>query len=243
MAEAIKSNVTSQAVTTNSHPQPLVNDIAGRPFRSDIPSSILDHIQDGVMKTVYRNVPFFKSPFDIALYLQLLSRLAPRTVIEIGTKFGGSALWFADMLTAQGIRDPRVVSVDIKPISNFEDSRITFLQGDAKTLDLVLRADFLSACARPLLVIEDSSHRYAETAAVLAFFHHKLMSGDYIVVEDGVLSQFSNAKFYSQYEDGPNRAVTDFLACHADDYVIDIELCDHFGHNVTYNPNAWLKRR
>ena len=54
---------------------------------------------------------------------------------------------------------------------------LSFLQGDAKTLHLVLRADFPAACGHPLLVIEDTSHRYAETAAVLAFFHHNLYRG------------------------------------------------------------------
>ena len=25
-------------------------------------------------------------------------------------------------------------------------------------------------------------------------------------------------------------------------YAIDTALCDQFGHNVTYNPNGWLRR-
>jgi cephalosporin hydroxylase len=38
----------------------------------------------------YRGVPMLKNPFDLALYLLLLWRLKPRTVIEIGSKSGGS---------------------------------------------------------------------------------------------------------------------------------------------------------
>lgn len=73
------------------------------------------------MRTVYRGVPFFKSPFDIALYLQPLSRRHIRSVIEIGTKFGGSALWFADMIANHGVVDGRVVSVDIERLVEFDD--------------------------------------------------------------------------------------------------------------------------
>lgn len=213
----------------------------GRSFASSIPPAVLDRIQTGTMRTRYRNVPFFKSPFDISLYLQLLSRLAPRTVIEIGTKFGGSALWFADMLSAQGIADPRVISVDVQSQAQFTDPRITFMQGDAARLQDVLPTRVLQDLQRPLLVIEDSSHHYEQSIAVLEHFDACLQPGDYIVVEDGVVSQLTG-DHYRQYDDGPNRAVADFLARRGGSYAIDAELCDRFGHNATYNPNGWLRR-
>lgn len=193
------------------------------------------------MRTVYRGVPFFKSPFDIALYLQLLSKQQPATVIEIGTKFGGSALWFADMLFAHGVRGGRVISVDIEQLVQFEDPRITFLWGDANRLREALTDELLSSCPRPFLVIEDSSHHYEETTAVLEFFHERLRPGDYIVVEDGVVSQLIG-EHYRRYDHGPNRGVSDFLDRHGDHYQIDTDLCDHYGHNATYNPNGWLRR-
>lgn len=193
------------------------------------------------MRTQYRGVPFFKSPFDISIYLQLLGQLAPRTVIEIGTKFGGSALWFADMLTAQGIRDARVLSVDIEPLAKFEDPRISFLKGDASRLQDILPASLLQTCPHPWLVIEDSSHHYEHSHAVLEYFDAYLQSGDYIVVEDGVVAQLT-ANHYRQYDNGPNRAVADFLVKRNASYAIDEALCDMFGHNATYNPNGWLRR-
>jgi cephalosporin hydroxylase len=225
------------------HDEPAaVAAVNGRAFASSLDAQALDRIQAGTMRTVYRNVPFFKSPFDIALYLQLLSQLAPRTVIEIGSKFGGSALWFADMLTAQGVPDARVLSVDIELLATFTDPRITFLHGDARRLDAALPAALLRQCPRPWLVIEDSSHHYPECIAVLDYFHAHLQPGDYIVVEDGVVSQLT-AAHYRQYQHGPNRAVADFLARHGDSYEIDAGLCDRYGHNATYNPNGWLRRR
>ena len=215
--------------------------VQGRAFASTLGAPVLDRVQAGTMRTVYRGVPFYKSPFDIALYLQLLAKLAPRTVIEVGTKHGGSALWFADMLSAQGLADARVVSVDIESLATFTDPRIRFLRGDANDLGAVLTDDLLRACPRPWLVVEDSSPFLAEASAALAFFHAHLQSGDYIVVEDGVVSQLSGAH-YRQYDHGPNRAVAQFLARHPDAYAIDTDLCDRYGHNATYNPNGWLRR-
>lgn len=218
-----------------------VSSAQGRPFASALAPDVLDRIQQGTMRTLYRGIPFFKSPFDIALYLQLLSRQAPHTVIEIGSKYGGSALWFADMLTAQSGSGCRVVSVDIDPQSRISDPRIEFLRGDAGRLAASLTEGLLKSCPRPWLVIEDSSHFYEDSHAVLDFFHPYLVPGDWIVVEDGVVSQLSSPQ-YRRYHDGPNRAVASFLARHGDAYAIDTGLCDMFGYNVTYNPNGWLQR-
>jgi len=215
--------------------------VLGRSFDSAIPRKLLDSLQSGVMRNSYRGIPFLKSPFDICLYMQLISRLKPLTVIEIGTKFGGSALWFADMLTVHGLAG-RVVTVDIKPQVQFIDHRITVKEGDARSLNDAITDDFMDSLPHPWLVIEDSAHSFETTLAVLRYFDPRLAPGDYIVVEDGVVSYLSG-KRYRQYEDGPNLAIKQFLAANGERYLIDTELCDYFGYNVTYNPNAWLRRR
>ncbi len=212
-----------------------------RPFKSALSAPTLDAIQHGALRTVYRGVPCLKDPFDIGLYLQLFSRLRPRSVIEIGTKFGGSALFFADMLTIHGANG-RVISVDIESKAEFSDPRITFITGDALDLGRSLPVSLLLSLQRPFLVVEDSSHLVETSTAVLEFFDKWLDPGDYIVVEDGILSQFS-CNQSERYQDGPNRAVAAFLARHPGRYEIDKELCDHYGYNATFNPNAWLRRR
>lgn len=214
----------------------------GRDFDTAAPTALLDAVQNGVLKSVYRGVPFLKSPFDIGIYLQLLSVQQPRSVVEIGTKHGGSALWFADMLSAAGVGEPAVVSVDIRPMAAFSDPRIRFLKGVAQQLQQVLTPELLVSLPRPLLVIDDSSHRYEDALAVLRFFDPVLASGDRIVVEDGVVRHLGDP-IYRSYEDGPSRAVRDFLAETGERYAIDAALCDHYGRNVTYNPNGYLLRR
>lgn len=213
----------------------------GRSFATAVPAELLGTIQAGVLRSVYRGVPFLKSPFDIGIYLQLLTRVAPKSVIEIGTKHGGSALWFADMLSAAGVPTPRVVSVDIKPIAQFTDPRILFMEGDASDLSPVLTPSLLHSLPRPWLVVEDSSHFYAHSLAALRFFHAHLQPGDCIAVEDGVVAHLAQP-VYRQYENGPNRAVHDFLRETGNAYRIDAGLCDFYGPNATYNPNGYLLR-
>ena len=215
--------------------------VLGRSFTSALHVPFLDSIQKGVLRTVYRNIPFLKSPFDICLYLQLLSSLRPQTVIEIGAKFGGSALWFADMLVNHGVAG-HVITVDSDPRIEFSDPRIIVKQGDARCLEKVFADGFIDSLPHPWLVVEDSAHLFETTLAVLHYFDRKLVAGDYIVIEDGVVSFLSDPE-YRAYKDGPNLAVQEFLSANSEKYDIDSELCDHFGYNVTYNPNAWIRRR
>jgi cephalosporin hydroxylase len=213
--------------------------VTSRSFRNPIPGPLLDDIQLGTLRYVYRGLPMLKDPFDLAIYLRLIGELGPGTIVEIGSKAGGSALWFADMATAHGL-DTRVVSVDlVRPA--LTDPRIRFLEGDARALGTTLTHELLDALPRPFLITEDSAHDLATTLATLRFFDAHLVVGDRIVVEDGIVSQLSGAA-YLAYEDGPNRAVSQFLGETGDRYAVDDASCDMFGPNVTWNPNGYLKR-
>jgi cephalosporin hydroxylase len=100
----------------------------------------------------------------------------------------------------------------------------------------------LAGSPHPWLVIEDSAHTYESVHAVLDYFDQMLLSGDYIVVEDGVVADL-RGQAYLQYADGPNMAVADFLLDKGARFKIDSDTCDYFGSNVTYCPNAWLVRQ
>lgn len=210
-----------------------------RSFESVVPSELWSTIQRGTLQTRYRGRLFLKSPFDAILYLQLIQQLRPRTIIEIGSKEGGSALWFADMLMLHGI-EARVLTID-RQTPELVDPRITLLQGDANDLHAVLPDSLLRTLPHPFLISEDSAHTLETSLAVLHFFDRHLLTGDRIVIEDGVVD-FLPESLYCQYENGPNRAVADFLKNSGDRYAIDHAFCDYFGTNVTYNPNGWLRR-
>ena len=201
---------------------------------TDIPYDLLMKIQQGTMAYRYRGIPMLKNPFDLALYPLLLERARPQTLIEIGSYSGGSALWFADQ--APGMR---VLSVDLKRVTEVSHASVTFLEGDARDLGAVLTPQLLASIDRPLLVIEDSSHLASTTAAVLDFFDRTLLPGELIVIEDGILSAMRVA---DSYEGGPLRAIHEFIARTNGRYEIDRTLCDYFGTNVTWNIDGYLRR-
>ena len=181
-----------------------------------------------------------KNPFDLALYLRLLQQLAPRTIIEIGASEGGSALWFVDQCRALQL-ETEVLSIDLIPPS-VEAKGLTFFHGDSSRPGESFPTERIANAPHPWLVIEDSAHTYQSVRAVLRYFDAFLKSGDYIVIEDGVVADLQG-QAYRKYEDGPNRAVAEFLMHAAGRYRIDSATCDFYGSNLTYCPNGWLVRQ
>lgn len=208
-------------------------------FKCELPGTALDSIQKGVMNYTYRNTLCHKSPFDLALYMLLLEKLKPKTIIEIGVKHGGSMLWFADMASII-CPNPKIIGIDQSFESTTFDKRIQYLTGDSNNLSLILSAEILATLPKPWLIIEDSAHTFETCYSVLNFFRQKLSIGDYIIIEDGVLSHFTEP-FYDQFEDGPIRAINQFLEENTD-YQIDRELCDYYGKNATYNPGGYITK-
>lgn len=209
-----------------------------RPFQTAFPPEFLQSYQYGVLHYRYRGVPCLKSPIDLAIYMQAIWDLRPGALIEIGTQAGGSALWFADILSTYGYNCP-VVTIDIAPPDGIEDARIRFLQGDVLDLGAVFDAQGLAALPRPWMVVEDSAHTYAGCLAALGYLSDAMAGGDLLVMEDGNLVEMGLSE---HYDGGPNRAIAEFMAVHPDAFAVETGYCDMFGPNATYSPNAYLRK-
>jgi cephalosporin hydroxylase len=205
---------------------------------SDLPFEVLSSIQRGHLAYSYRGRPALKCPFDIALYALLLWDIKPRTIIEVGSYGGGSALWLADHLRSYGI-DGHVYSIDLLPPSDLQDPMISFMEGDAEHLDAVLGDVFFDAIPRPLLVIEDSSHMRRTSLAVMQYMHRFMATGEMMIIEDGIVSDLGMA---SEFDGGPARAVDEFLAFNGAQWQVDRKYCDFFGFNFTWNLNGYLRK-
>ena len=195
-------------------------------------------IQNASMNYSYRGVPMLKNPFDFAVYPLLVWNLKPRTIIEIGSKDGGSALWFGDMLNNFGI-DGHIYSIDIVEVTSVQHPRVTYMEGNGRALQEILTPDFIDSLPRPLLVIEDADHTYETSKHVLEFFHPYLKREEYIVIEDGIISDLVQD---ASYNIGPHKALKEFLSEHEEEYEIDSSYCDYFGYNMTWCTNGFLKK-
>jgi len=205
--------------------------------RSALPRRILGPIQRATFKYEYRGVKCVKNPFDLALYSLLIGRVQPGTIVEIGSGKGGSALWFADQMRAHG-RQPHVVSADIQPVVGVDADGVRFLAGDINNLSASELPAILADCPRPILIVEDGPHTFEGCLNALRFFDGYLQSGEFVIIEDGILRDLG----LKSLDNGPNRAIAEFMGANADRYVVDRTYCDFFGHNVTWNTNGYLRR-
>lgn len=86
-------------------------------------------------------------------------------------------------------------------------------------------------------MIEDSAHTRESTMATLNFFKDRLLPGEYLIIEDGVLDDLG---MKARFRGGPNDAIAAFFHDHPNVYRVDRDCCDFFGPNATYCPNGFL---
>jgi cephalosporin hydroxylase len=161
----------------------------------------------------WRGRPLMKTVFDFAMYPALIEELRPRTVFEIGSGLGASAIWFADNLALCGI-DGRVHSVDRVKVEA-QHPGVVFHQGDCSDPQRLFDPDLLRSEPHPWLVVEDAHHN---VAAVIERMHECLLPGDYLVIEDSEVKR---------------EALRKFIGDHPGRYLVDTRFTDYFGRNAT----------
>jgi cephalosporin hydroxylase len=160
----------------------------------------------------WQGLPLMKNVFDFAMYPALLAELRPRTIFEVGSGLGGSAIWFSDILSQNGVAG-KVHSVDQRKVARVH-ANATFYQGDCTVPDSLFDAGLLRSEPHPWLVVEDAHYN---VAAVLEHFHPHLEPGDYLVVEDSDVKRLD---------------LRQFIGTHPE-YLVDTRFTDNFGRNAT----------
>ena len=197
----------------------------------------LDTIYEGTFKVTYRGVPAYRCPFDYLIYQMLIFEVKPDLVIEIGTNFGGSALYLSDLLKLDGHYGV-VHSIDIESrtstfSSMFKDAgNIYFFMNGWQNYDISLAKEY-----NKILVIDDGSHQYQDVLGAWQKFHSLVSVGSYYIIEDGVIEDLGLTLIHNG---GPLKVIREILPL--DGWIIDRRFCDLFGKNATFNVDGYLKR-
>jgi cephalosporin hydroxylase len=193
---------------------------------ADIGDTILDYWHARVAQHEwdwYAGVRLLKFPEDLRAYEHLLWLSRAEVVIELGARFGGSALWFRDRLRALAsyglIERPLVVSVDIEPelaragVESADPGAagIEILEGDVTDPALPQRVAALVPPGASCLVVEDSAHVYETTRAALDGFSRFVQPGGFFVVEDGCVD-IEQLRLKPDWPRGVLPALNDWLA-------------------------------
>ncbi len=193
-----------------------------KPRRSEIDPHDMTLSQGAWDSLRWRGMPLFKTVYDFAIYPMLIWELQPKTIIELGSGSGASALWMADLLQAFGLKG-KVVSIDIKK-PEVTHPRVRFLRGDCERIAEVLPVMEMIGLGHPWLVVEDA---HVNVLGVLRHLHPQLRHGDYLVVEDSSIK---------------SQALTRFFAETPGAYKIDTRYTDFFGQNATASFDSIFRR-
>jgi cephalosporin hydroxylase len=169
----------------------------------------------------WKGMPLLKTVYDFSLYPMMLWQLKPRTIFELGSGSGASAVWLSDLCKLHDLETP-IYSVDLKR-PDIEYDNITFLAGDSRDLGSVFTPEMLGA-PHPWLVLDDA---HADVAGVLKFFHNHLKAGDYVLIEDSPTLLGEVGRFIEQ---------------HPQNYKVDTFYTDFFGRNATSANDSILVR-
>jgi len=184
-----------------------------------------------------------KNPCDLWMMQQILSEVRPDYVIEAGTLFGGSALYFAHVLDGLGLDDSKVITIDIEEQCQeaaklpLWKEKVEFIHGSSTDPDVVRRIRE-RVNGKKVVVVLDSDHTRDHVLHELLCYSPMVGRGSYLVAED---TNIDGVPVLPEYGPGPMAAVSDFL---------QREEGTHFSQDVsrealvlTFNPGGWLKRR
>jgi cephalosporin hydroxylase len=180
--------------------------------------------------TTFLGVKCLKSVSDMWNYQEILFELKPSLIIEVGTANGGSALYFSWLLKTI-IPMSKVLSIDIShhavADSIKKNSHIELLSGkltdeSARSRIMELREQYIG----PIFVILDSDHTKANVLAEMEALRKILISGDYLVVEDG---NINGHPVLQGWGEGPFEAIEEYIMNHPDDYKSDSTREQKFG--------------
>jgi cephalosporin hydroxylase len=185
-------------------------------------------------------VPIWKNPFDAFALQDIIFKVRPDYIIETGTAYGGSALFFGSILEMIG--HGKVLTIDnapkVWPVNDIavriKERRITaFIDSSVNPdlINLIYGIGENSMC----MVVLDSWHCKDHVLQELKLYSKLVPVGSYIIVED---THVSGHPVEWKWGDGPYEAVQDFLK-ENDGFEIDTQ---YESLGFTNNPSGYLRR-
>lgn len=191
----------------------------------------------------YHNVQIEKTPMDLWMMQQVITEQQPEFIVETGTAFGGSALYWAGVLHALGLEKSRVLTVDIddftkKASADFLWKKyVTFYKGSSTDPAITAQIAQLTKGRRTIVTL-DSNHRMSHVLNELKIYSPLVNRGSYLIVEDTHLDGVPTDPGFGP---GPAAATRKFLAEGGSrNFAVDLT---REAYVMTFNPGGWLKRK
>lgn len=190
-----------------------------------------------VAMTTYQGVRTMKNPLDLWVVAEIIFAMKPTVIIETGTAWGGSALYYADCMARSGAPG-QVISIDVDadtPVRH--DDRIRYVRGLSSTDPQLVAGlrDMLEAVPdERVMVILDSDHSADHVRAELDAYAPLVTKDQFLIVEDTNV----NHEVEWQGGPGPREALDAWLPMHPE-FQRD-PLAERY--LLTMYPGGWLRK-
>ena len=179
---------------------------------------------EGWFRQSWLGVPIWQLPDDLMLLQRIVAGIRPALIVETGTKYGGSALFFASLLELLDLPESRLITVDIceteeartvlasHRLAGYVQHRLVGSSLDPEVLACV--AAVVAAAAGPVLVFLDDWHGGDHVLAELQAFAPFVGSDGLLVVADTSFADLAGtpvAPFRSLLHSNPRTAIATFL--------------------------------
>lgn len=144
--------------------------------------------ETGAFKQNYRGLELQKSKEDLDRYRALYCVSRPDLIIETGTRYGASALWFQHELGVE------VITIDVLPQikSQHAGPGLESIRGSSIS-DWVLEVLFKRVAGKRVMVSLDSDHHSPHVQAEIHRLGALVTPGCYLVIEDACFDLFDLA--------------------------------------------------
>jgi len=192
----------------------------------------------------FHNVRIIKNPLDLWMLQQIAYEVRPDFVIETGTWYGGSALYWAHTLNGMGLENARVLTVDLQDLTKLGASShplwkkyVEFSLGSSTDPHIV--STFAQRAKGWRVIVNlDSDHSMRHVLEELRMYAPLVSPGSYMAVED---THLDGVPTHPEQGPGPMAAVQQFLL---EDAGKDFE--QDFTREamvMTSYPGGWLRRK
>lgn len=173
-------------------------------------------------------VPIWQMPEDLIRLQEICVEVQPDWIVETGTKFGGSAIFFASLLELTGKREGGVITIDIfstieaektfatHPLRNYVKKAIV---GDASAPSAGEQVrSALGDKPGKVLVFLDDNHNADHVYREMELYSPFVSTGSYMIVADTIYQDLAGTpagvpseKYPDVYGSNPRVAVSRFL--------------------------------
>jgi len=120
-----------------------------------------------------------KHQTDMIIYMNMISDIKPKVIIEFGTAYGTSALLLQGYCKMFSL-DTKIITVDINE-HGADEPGIVYIKGNVNEIETALPLSTLIKLPHPWIIIEDC---HTNIEGIIKHVTRSSMAGDYLVLED-----------------------------------------------------------